>query len=123
MKIILNHILIIYSNSIIVEILSYVIVQSKAPVLSKSLFTEQHLGRALSRSTPHLYKRKNGNSNMFCKFQHHSMQIFFKMANYFFLKTEKVATTPPHPLTLTAYPTPGKVVPILFPENDRKGCK
>ena len=41
-----------------------------------------------------LIQKENGNSNMFCKFQHHSMQIFFKMANYFFLKTEKVATTP-----------------------------
>ena len=28
-----------------------------------------------------LYKRKMVNSNMFCKFQHHSMQIFFQMAN------------------------------------------
>ena len=71
-----------------------------------------------------LIQKENSNSNMFCKFQHHSMQIFFKMANYFFLKTEKVTTTPPHPLTLTAYPTPGKVVPpLFFHENDRKGCK
>ena len=30
---------------------------------------------------------------------------------------------PPNPLTLTAYPTPGKVVPPFFSENDRKGCK
>ena len=28
-----------------------------------------------------LMQRENGNSNMFCKFQHHCMQIFFKMAN------------------------------------------
>ena len=29
-----------------------------------------------------LIQKGNGNSNMFCKFQHHSMQIFFfKMAN------------------------------------------
>ena len=27
------------------------------------------------------YKKESGNSNMFCKFQLHSMQIFFKMAN------------------------------------------
>ena len=53
------------------------------------------------------YTKGNGNSNMFCKFQHHRMQIFFKMANFLFLKTEKVASTHPHPLTLTAYPTPG----------------
>ena len=31
---------------------------------------------------------------------------------------------PTHPLTLTAYPTPDKVVPpFFFHENDRKGCK
>ena len=28
-----------------------------------------------------LIQKENGNSNMFCKFQHHSLQIFFKMAN------------------------------------------
>ena len=50
------------------------------------------------------------------------------MANLCFLKTEKVASTP-HPLTLTGYPTPGKVVPpppffsFFFHEHDRKGCK
>ena len=42
-----------------------------------------------------LIQKENGNFNMFCKFHHHSMQIFFKMANLCFLKTEKVATTPP----------------------------
>ena len=31
-----------------------------------------------------LIQKENGNSNMFCKFQHHSMQIFFKMANSYF---------------------------------------
>ena len=31
---------------------------------------------------------------------------------------------PPHPLTLMAYPTPGKVVPpTFFHQNDGKGCK
>ena len=33
-----------------------------------------------------LIQKVNGNSNMFCKFQHHSMQIFFKMANFLFSK-------------------------------------
>ena len=33
-----------------------------------------------------LIQKGNGNSNMFCKFQHHSMQIFFKMANFLFSK-------------------------------------
>ena len=41
-----------------------------------------------------LMQKENGNSNMFCKFQHHSMHIFFKMAKKCFLKTEKVTTTP-----------------------------
>ena len=41
-----------------------------------------------------LIQKENGNSNIFCKFQHHSMQIFFKMANQSFLKTENAATTP-----------------------------
>ena len=31
-----------------------------------------------------LIQKGNGNSNMFCKFQHHSMQIFVKMANFLF---------------------------------------
>ena len=29
-------------------------------------------------------------------------------------KLKKVATTLPHPLTFTAYPTPGKVAPPIF---------
>ena len=29
-------------------------------------------------------KEKNGNSNMFCKFQHHSMQIFFQNGEFMF---------------------------------------
>ena len=28
-----------------------------------------------------LIRKENGNSNMSCKFQHHSMQVFFKLAN------------------------------------------
>ena len=43
-----------------------------------------------------LIQKGNGNSNMFCKFQHHSMQIFFKWRIFCFLKTEKVASTPSH---------------------------
>ena len=31
-------------------------------------------------------QKGNGNFNMFCKFQHHSMKIFFKMANFLFSK-------------------------------------
>ena len=51
-------------------------------------------------------------------------RYFSKWRIFCFLKTEKVASTPPHPLTLTAYLPPGKVVPpIFFHENDRKGCK
>ena len=33
-----------------------------------------------------LIQQENGNSNMFCKFHHHSMQIVFKMANFLFSK-------------------------------------
>ena len=64
-----------------------------------------------------LIQKGNGNSNMFSKFQHPSMQIFFffKMANLCFLKTEKVASTP---LTLWLWRLtlpPSKVLPpILF---------
>ena len=36
-----------------------------------------------------LIQKKNNNSNMFCKFQHHRMQIYFKMANFKCLKIEK----------------------------------
>ena len=71
------------------------------------------------------YTKGKGNSKMFCKFQHHSMQIFFfKMANKCFLKTEKVASTP---LALWVWrltlPLAKVVPPIFFHENDRKGCK
>ena len=47
------------------------------------------------------------------------------MANFKCLKIEKGCIHPTHPLTLTAYPIPGKVVPqfFFFHENDRKGCK
>ena len=36
-----------------------------------------------------LIKKGNGDSNIFCKFQLHSMQIFFKMARF-----SQVTTTP-----------------------------
>ena len=36
------------------------------------------------------------------------------MANFKCLKIEKGCIHPPHPLALTAYPTPGKVVPHFF---------
>ena len=58
-------------------------------------------------------QKKNGNFNMFCKFQHHGVQIFFKMENFKCLKIEK-GCIHPHLLTLTAYPTPGKVMPPFF---------
>ena len=51
-------------------------------------------------------QKGNCNSNMFCKFQHHSMQIFFKMANFLFSKNWKGCINPPHPLTLTGLPYP-----------------
>ena len=35
-------------------------------------------------------------------------RYFSKWRIFCFLKTEKVASTPSHPLTLTAYLTPGK---------------
>ena len=62
---------------------------------------------------------------MFCKFQHHSMQIFFKMANLCFLKTEKVATTPPSPSDFDGLPYPRvRWYPqFFFHENYRKRCK
>ena len=46
------------------------------------------------------------------------------MANQCFLKTEKIATILPHPLTLTAYPTPGKGgTPIFFMKMTAKDVK
>ena len=36
------------------------------------------------------------------------------MANFMFSKNWKGCINPPHPLTLTAYPTSGKVVPPQF---------
>ena len=53
-----------------------------------------------------LIQKENGNSNMFCKLQHHTMQISFKMANKCFLKIEKVATTP-SPSDFDGLPYPG----------------
>ena len=60
---------------------------------------------------------------MFCKFQHHSMQISFKMANFKCLKTEKVASTP-SPSDFDGLPYPRvRWYPQFFHEDDRKGCK
>ena len=53
-----------------------------------------------------LIQKENGNSNMFCKFQYHSMQIFFKMANFKYLKLKKVASTP-SPSDFDGLPYPG----------------
>ena len=51
---------------------------------------------------------------MFCMFQHHSMQIFFfsKWRIHVFLRLKRLQQ-PPSP-SLTAYPTPGKVIPPIF---------
>ena len=40
-------------------------------------------------------QKGNGNSNMFCEFQHHSVQIIFKMANFLFSKNWKGCINPP----------------------------
>ena len=48
---------------------------------------------------------------IFCKFQHHSVQ-FFQNGELKCLKTEIYPA--PHPLTVSAYPTPGKVVPPIY---------
>ena len=41
-----------------------------------------------------LIRKENSNSNMFCKFQHHSMQIYFTIANFKCLKIEKGSIHP-----------------------------
>ena len=72
---------------------------------------------------PLLIQKEIGNSNMFCKFQHNSMQIFFKMVNYVFLKLRTVASTP-SPSDFDGLPYPRvRWYPHFFHENDRKGCK
>ena len=56
-----------------------------------------------------LIQKENGNSNMFCKFQHHStcsMQIFFKMANFKCLKIEKGCIHPPQAYDFDGLPYP-----------------
>ena len=71
-----------------------------------------------------LIQKGNGNSNMFCKFQHHSMQIFFKKGELMFFKTEKVATTPPSLSDFDALPYPRvRWYSLFFHENDSKRCK
>ena len=52
-----------------------------------------------------LIKKGKGNSNILCKFQLHSMQIFFQNGR---LKFSQVATTHPYPPSLSLpYPTGG----------------
>ena len=53
-----------------------------------------------------LIQKGNGNSNMFCKFQHHSKQIFFKMANFLFSKNRKGCINPPSPSDFDGLPYP-----------------
>ena len=61
-------------------------------------------------------------SKIYCKIQDHTMKIFFKIVISNIVRLRP--TNPPHPLTLTAYPTPGNVVPnFFFHQNDRKGRK
>ena len=69
-----------------------------------------------------LIQKESGNSNMFCKFQHHSMQIFFKMSNFKCLKIEKGCVHPTLWLWRLTLPR-GRWYPHFFHENDRKGCK
>ena len=68
-------------------------------------------------------KEENGNSNIHCKFQLHSMHIFFQNGD---LKFFGVATTlPPTPelWRLTLPPPSLGLPPKFFHQNDRKGCK
>ena len=51
-------------------------------------------------------QRENGNYNMFCKFQHHSMQIFFsKWRINVFLKLKRLQQ-PPSPSNFDGLPYP-----------------
>ena len=52
-----------------------------------------------------LIQKENGNANMFCKFQHHSMQIFFKMRINVFLKLKRLRQ-PPSPSDFDGLPYP-----------------
>ena len=55
-----------------------------------------------------------------CKFQLHSMKLFFKMATSNILRWQP---PPPYPQSLTAYPTPPEgEPPQFFRQNDCKGC-
>ena len=51
-----------------------------------------------------LIHKENGNSNMFCKFQHHSMQIFFKILKIV-LKVKR-SQQPPSPSDFDGLPYP-----------------
>ena len=54
-----------------------------------------------------LIQKGNGNSNMFCKFQHHSMQIFFtKWRIYVFLKLKRLHQPPHSPSDFDGLPYP-----------------
>ena len=58
-----------------------------------------------------LIKEEKDVSNIYCKIQDHTVKIFFSKQYFFNIAG---LHQPPHPLTLTAYPTPGKVVPQPF---------
>ena len=76
--------------------------------LLKFWISEFHLGFLI-------IQEGNGNSNMFCKFQNHSMQIlFFKMANSYFLKNWKGCITPLNLWLERITLPPGKIVPPIF---------
>ena len=72
-----------------------------------------------------LIQKENGNSNMFCKFQHHSMQIYFsKWRINVFLKLKRLQQ-PPSPSDFDGLPYPRVrwYSHFFFHENNRKGCK
>ena len=73
------------------------------PLILKSLATS--LTRSVYNKHPLVNACTSG--SLSTPLSKYSMQIFFEMANFLFSKNWKGASTPPHPLTLMAYPTPG----------------
>ena len=63
-------------------------------------------------------QQENGNSNMFCKFQYHNMQIFFRIANFLFSKNWKGCINPPTLWLWQLTLPPGKVVPSVGASTD-----
>ena len=74
----------------------------------QGLLERHHVFGSICRHTPGflLIQTGNGNSNMFCKFQHHIMQIFFsKWRIYVFLKMKRLHQ-PPSPSDFDGLPYP-----------------